>query len=44
MSCFIKDGRGPVIYEDGKHTWDFVSLHDVVQASIIALGKDKANY
>ncbi len=40
----IKNGRPPVIYEDGMQTRDFVSVHDIVQANILAMEKDEANY
>ena len=32
----IKGHKSPVIYEDGLQTRDFVSVHDVVEASILA--------
>jgi len=38
MSRF-KNGRRPVIYEDGLQSRDFVSVHDVVQAIRLALRK-----
>jgi len=40
----IKNGRPPIIYEDGKQLRDFVSVHDVVQANILSLEKEEANY
>jgi len=36
--------KSPVIYEDGLMMRDFVNVHDVVDANIIALQSDKANY
>lgn len=40
----IKNDHKPVIYEDGLQTRDFVSVHDVVGANIIAMENDKADY
>lgn len=37
FSSRIREGNPPVIYEDGKQTRDFVSVHDVVQANLLAM-------
>ena len=34
----------PLIFEDGNQSRDFVSVHDVVQACILAMKRDEANY
>lgn len=39
----LKNGREAVCYEDGMQSRDFVSVHDVVRAFILALEKDEAN-
>ncbi len=36
----LKNGNPPVVYEDGLQTRDFVSVHDVVQANLLALERD----
>ena len=40
----IKNNNSPIIFEDGAQARDFVSVHDVVQASILVMNKDEANY
>jgi len=40
----IKNGNRPVVYEDGEQTRDFISIHDVVRASLLALESVKADY
>lgn len=36
--------KAPTIYEDGLQLRDFVNIHDVVDANILAMQKDEANY
>jgi len=43
FSSRIRNNNPPVIYEDGLQTRDFVSVHDIVQANILAL-KQRADY
>jgi len=33
----VKSGKPPIVYEDGMQTRDFVSVHDIVQANVLAL-------
>ncbi|MGB9677761.1 MAG: NAD-dependent epimerase/dehydratase family protein, partial [Candidatus Ratteibacteria bacterium] len=40
----IKNNNPPVIYEDGFQTRDFIWIKDVVNACILAMEKDEANY
>jgi dTDP-L-rhamnose 4-epimerase len=35
--------RAPMIFEDGNQMRDFVSVHDVVAANLLAMRRDKAN-
>lgn len=37
-------GKAPTIYEDGLQTRDFVNIHDVVDANILVMERDDANY
>jgi dTDP-L-rhamnose 4-epimerase len=39
----LKNGQPPVIYEDGKQSRDFISVHDVAQAFLRALESNTAN-
>lgn len=40
----IKNNNPPVIYEDGLQTRDFISVHDIVAANILAMNKKEADY
>ncbi|HKT23770.1 MAG TPA: NAD-dependent epimerase/dehydratase family protein [Terriglobales bacterium] len=35
--------RAPLVFEDGRQMRDFVSVHDVVAANLLAMNSDKAN-
>lgn len=37
-------GRALTIYEDGKQTRDFVHVHDVVEANMLVLERDEADF
>jgi len=36
--------QDPMIYEDGQQVRDFVNIHDVVDANLLVLDDDRANY
>lgn len=38
------NGKPPLVYEDGLQTRDFVHVSDVVQALLVAMERDEANY
>jgi dTDP-L-rhamnose 4-epimerase len=40
----IKNDHEPFIYEDGLQSRDFISVHDIVSANMLAMTKDEANY
>lgn len=40
----IKNDKATTVYEDGLQTRDFISVHDVVDALILTLEKDSADY
>ncbi len=40
----IQNGKPPIIFEDGQQTRDFVSVHDIVQACLLAAEKPRAVY
>lgn len=40
----LKNNKRPVVYEDGKQTRDFVSVHDVVGALLLAMQNKEADF
>ena len=40
----LKNNKRPVIYEDGKQSRDFISVHDIVRANILAMEKSEGDY
>lgn len=40
----IKNNNKPFIYEDGLQTRDFISVHDIARANILAMEQNSANY
>jgi dTDP-L-rhamnose 4-epimerase len=40
----IKNNQPPVVFEDGKQTRDFVSVHDIVQGCVRAMETNGADY
>jgi dTDP-L-rhamnose 4-epimerase len=44
FSARILNGQPPVIYEDGLQSRDFIHVRDVVQANLLAMEREEANY
>jgi dTDP-L-rhamnose 4-epimerase len=44
FSARIKNTHAPLIFEDGLQSRDFVSVHDIVTANILAMQRATANY
>lgn len=40
----LKNNQQPLLFEDGNQKRDFVSVYDIVQANMLAMEKDGANY
>lgn len=40
----IKNGQPPVVFEDGKQTRDFASVHDIVQGCVLSMEKSGTDY
>jgi dTDP-L-rhamnose 4-epimerase len=44
FSSRIKNKNPPFIFEEGSQSRDFVSVHDIVEANILAMESSNANY
>ncbi|MEK6977548.1 MAG: NAD-dependent epimerase/dehydratase family protein [Candidatus Hydrothermarchaeota archaeon] len=44
FSCRIRNDNPPVIFEDGLQSRDFVSVHDIVRANLLAMESSGADY
>jgi dTDP-L-rhamnose 4-epimerase len=44
FSARLLNHRAPVVFEDGNQTRDFVHVTDIVQANLLSLAKDEANF
>ena len=44
FSSRLLQDQAPMIFEDGEQTRDFIHVSDIVQANLLALEKDTANY
>lgn len=40
----VKNGKKPVVNEDGQQTRDFTSVHDIVDALVLVMNKKEADY
>ena len=44
FSTRIKNGKPPIIYEDGLQTRDFINVRDIVRANMLAMESKSADY
>jgi dTDP-L-rhamnose 4-epimerase len=44
FSSRIKNNDNPIIFEDGWQSRDFISVHDIVQANILVMNRNSADY
>ena len=44
FSSRVKNDNAPLIYEDGLQTRDFIDIRDLVEACLLAMNSEKANY
>lgn len=44
FSSRIKNNNPPIVFEDGLQSRDFIDVNDIVQANLLVMKKDSANY
>ena len=44
FSSRLKNKQAPLVYEDGLQSRDFISVHDIVQANLLAMKRNEANF
>jgi dTDP-L-rhamnose 4-epimerase len=44
FSARIKNGHSPMIFEDGLQSRDFISVHDIADANLLAMNSSNADY
>ncbi|MBU1863259.1 MAG: SDR family NAD(P)-dependent oxidoreductase [Candidatus Omnitrophica bacterium] len=44
FSSRIKNNNQPIIFEDGHQSRDFINVHDIVEANLLAMTSDAMNY
>ncbi|HOE97120.1 MAG TPA: NAD-dependent epimerase/dehydratase family protein [Candidatus Sumerlaeota bacterium] len=44
FSSALMNGRGPLVFEDGRQSRDFIHVRDIARANVLAMDSDAADY